>query len=71
LSAFLDRWLPIALGGEEAIVLAMCNPHRARVRRPAVAGDAALHYGAGDVDSWLDLPERRIRLAAPAWRLAE
>lgn len=71
LSKFLDVWLPRVSGGERAIVLAMCNPHRARLARPASAGATPLHYGAGDVDSWLDLPERRIRLAAPAWRLAE
>jgi hypothetical protein len=74
LSAFLDRWLPAALSGERAIVLAMCNPHAARIRQPKAAGRTPVHYALGDVDSWLDTDSdgrRHIRLEAEAWRIAE
>ena len=66
-SDFLARWLP-RLPRASAIVLAMCNPHRARLRRPAGA-DGPLHVALGDVFSWLDLDPRgdRIRLAADTW----
>jgi len=60
-TAFLDAWLP-RLPAARAIVLAMCNPHRA-----TLALGTALHYAAGDVVAWLD-PGPRIRLAAEAWR---
>jgi hypothetical protein len=60
-TAFLDAWLP-RLPAAGAIVLAMCNPHRA-----TLALGTALHYATGDVVAWLD-PGPRIRLAAEAWR---
>ena len=66
-SRFLDIWLP-KLPRASAIVLAMCNPHRAAVR---VRGEAPIHYALGDVEAWLDedehFPGSRIRLAAPTW----
>ncbi|WP_437284365.1 hypothetical protein [Sorangium sp. So ce406] len=74
LSTFLDRWLPAASGGERAIVLAMCNPHAARVRQPKAAGRTPVYYADGDVDSWLDTDgdgRQRIRLEAEAWHIAE
>lgn len=74
LSAFLERWLPAARGGERAIVLAMCNPHAARVRQPKAAGGTPVYYADGDVDSWLDTDEgglQRIRLEAERWHTAE
>jgi hypothetical protein len=74
LSAFLERWLPVAFTGEQAIVLAMCNPHAARVRRPKAAGRAPVYYADGDVDSWLDTDgggRQHIRLEAERWHLAE
>ncbi|KYF75580.1 hypothetical protein BE11_44420 [Sorangium cellulosum] len=74
LSAFLDRWLPAASGGERAIVLAMCNPHAARVRQPKAAGRTPVYYADGDVDSWLDTDgdgRQHIRLEAEAWHIAE
>jgi hypothetical protein len=74
LSAFLERWLPAALRGERAIVLAMCNPHRARIRQPEAAGRTPVYYGDGDLDSWLDTDEggsRHLRLEADAWHVAE
>lgn len=73
LSKFLEVWLPRVSGGERAIVLAMCNPHRATLARPAIAGATPVHYALGDVDSWLDVVDgrRHVRLAADSWRLAE
>lgn len=69
LSAFLSRWLP-RLPTASAIVLAMCNPHRACLGPVPAAGTAVVHYGLGPVDAWLDLDSdgSRVRLAAPAWR---
>jgi hypothetical protein len=76
LSAFLARWLPrVTGGGERAIVLAMCNPHRARIPRPSsVAPGTPVHYAFGDVDSWLETGaagRQRLRLVADAWQTAE
>jgi hypothetical protein len=70
-SAFLGTWIP-RLPDAAAIVLAMCNPHRAQLAGPPDA-TAMIHYAAGDVRAWLD-PGRgrrgadRIRLTAEAWR---
>jgi hypothetical protein len=49
-SAFLDRWLP-RLPQHSAIVLAICNPHRAVLRRPAAA-TVPVHQALGNVDAW-------------------
>jgi hypothetical protein len=67
-TAFLDTWLPV-LPPASAVVLAMCNPHRAALARlPALASVAApIYHATGDVTAWLD-PGDRIRLAADAWR---
>jgi hypothetical protein len=70
LSAFLAARLPALRGDEEAIVLAMCNPHRAALAHPAAAGPVPVHYALGDVESWLDLDLPGVRLRAPAWRVA-
>jgi hypothetical protein len=64
LSAFLDRWLP-RLGAASAIVLVMCNPHRATIRTNA---RVPVYYALGDVESWLDGGD--VRLVAEAWRTA-
>lgn len=63
-SQFLDQWLP-ALPAASAIVLALCNPHHATLRRPAGV-TAPLYYATGDVAAWLDprTDGDRIRLAA-------
>jgi hypothetical protein len=63
LSAFLARWRP-RLPAAPATVLALCNPHRARL-----AGPPGVHYALGAVDSWLDDHEdgERLRLAADVW----
>jgi len=76
LSAFLERWLPrVAGSGERAIVLAMCNPHHARIPRPMCAPvGIPVHYAFGDVDSWLEAEasgRQQIRLEADAWHTAE
>jgi hypothetical protein len=61
-SMFLAKWLP-QLPRASAIVLAVCNPHRATLHVPA---PAPLYYAHGDVESWLDEGDAgtRIRLAA-------
>jgi hypothetical protein len=68
-SAFLERWLP-RLPAASAIVLAMCNPHRAHLTAPAAAGTTPLFHGLGDVDSWLDHADHgtpSLRLTAAGW----
>lgn len=70
LSRFLDVWLP-RLPVTPAIVLVACNPHRASLARPLAAGERAVWYGLGAVDSWLDLDPHRLRLVAHhGWRQA-
>ena len=63
-SAFLARWLPL-LPDAAAIVLALCNPHHARLRRPAEAR-GPVHFGKGDVASWREA-DGRIVLTAESW----
>lgn len=68
-SAFLERWLP-RLPQRAAIVLAICNPHRAILRRPAAAA-VPVHHALGNVESWRE-PARdesleRILLSAADW----
>jgi hypothetical protein len=67
LPAFLDAWLPRVRGDERAIVLAMCNPHRALPPRPAAAGAVPVHVALGDVESWLD--DGELCLTADAWKV--
>jgi len=73
LSDFLARWLPRVSGGERAMVLAMCNPLRARLGRPERAGTVPVYCALGDVDSWLALEDgqSQLRLVADEWRQAE
>lgn len=70
LSAFLAARLPALRGPERAIVLALCNPHRAAIPRPPAAGATPVHYALGDVESWLDPAGPDLRLRADAWRIA-
>ncbi len=65
LSAFLARWLPL-LPQASAIVLALCNPHRAVLPFPPAA-KVPVHYAFGDVTSWLDDGGERIELVADSW----
>lgn len=69
LSDFLARWLPRLRGDEKAIVLALCNPRRARLGAPAAAADIPVYYGHGDVDSWRQRSE--LSLVADTWLTAE
>ena len=62
-TAFLARWLP-KLPRASSIVLALCNPHRAALRRPA-STHPPIHYGLGDVASWRE--HDRILLTAETW----
>lgn len=62
-SAFLAERLP-KLPPARAIVLALCNPHAAILRRPPGAV-VPIHYGCGDVQSWRD--GERVLLTAEAW----
>lgn len=63
LSTFLQKWLPRLPAGDE-VVLALCNPHRARL-----AGPPGVRYALGNVDSWLDehADGDRLRLCADTW----
>lgn len=65
LSTFLARWLPL-LPQASAIVLALCNPHRATLPFPPAA-TVPVHYALGDVTSWLDDGGERIELVADTW----
>lgn len=64
LSQFLAEWLP-RLPRASAVVLAMCNPHRATLE---VDAGVPVYYAHGDVESWLDESDGpypdRLRLAA-------
>lgn len=69
-SQFLNTWLP-HLPPASAIVLAMCNPHHATLRRPAAA-TVPVYYATGDVESWLAErgdggPGRLALSAAGSW----
>jgi hypothetical protein len=51
-SQFLNVWLP-QLPPASNVVLAMCNPHHAVLRRPSAAR-VPVYVASGDVESWLD-----------------
>lgn len=65
LSTFLERWLPL-VPQCSAIVLALCNPHRATIVYPPAA-TVPVHVAMGDVTSWLDDEYGRIDLVAESW----
>lgn len=67
LSTFLATWLPRVCRDARAVVLALCNPGRAVIRRPAGLGRVPLFYAAGDVETWFD---DGIRLVADSWTSA-
>lgn len=74
LSDFIRIWLPRIAGGERAIVLALCNPYRAVLPRPASAGSTPVYFALGDVESWGDWGgggEPSLTLVADDWRVAE
>lgn len=68
-TAFLERWLPKLPQGA-AIVLVVCNRHRAALPRPTAAR-VPVHYPLGDVGAWHvrdpDEVSDRIVLAAADW----
>lgn len=67
-SAFLAHWLP-RLPSASAIVLALCNPHRASLRAPSGVM-APLHYGLGEVTSWREMADdgtEKMILSADTW----
>ncbi len=74
LSTFLAARLEGLRGDERAIVLAMCNPHRAALGQVASAGATPVYYAVGDVESWLDPDDGTekpcLRLLAEAWMKA-
>ncbi|MBX3261659.1 MAG: hypothetical protein KF782_18390 [Labilithrix sp.] len=66
-SRFFAVWLPRLPTDVSAIVLALCNPHEARLATPPSAR-APLHYALGEVESWQSRDDGRIELRAPSWR---
>ena len=68
-STFLAHWLP-RLPRTSAIVLALCNPHRAALRAPDGIA-VPLHFGVGEVASWRERANdgtERVILTADTWR---
>jgi hypothetical protein len=55
-SKFLEIWLP-KLPHASAIVLAMCNPYGAALKKPSHM-TSPIYYATGDVESWRDLEQR-------------
>lgn len=53
LSEFLRERVPGLIGDARAIVLALCNPRRARISRPPELRGARVYYGVGEVLAWL------------------
>lgn len=71
LSTFLASRLPAIAGDERALVLALCNPHRATISRPQAG--VPVYYALGDVDSYLEQDASgmlAIALVADEWRVA-
>ena len=57
LALFLERRAPALLGGAQALVLALCNPYRARIPRPAGVA-VPIFYAEGDVIAFMDVEEQ-------------
>lgn len=53
LSEFLAARAPGLVGDARAIVLALCNPRRARISKPPALAGRRIYYGTGDVVAWL------------------
>jgi hypothetical protein len=80
LSVFLGAWLPRLLAARphappRALVLALCNPQRTRLPRPAVVpAGCALWYAIGSAAAWAeeagDGGPALFGLTAPAWAQA-
>ncbi len=84
LALFLERRGPPLVGAAPALVLALCNPHRARLARPTGI-DVPIFYAEGDVVAFFEIDpavdlstgigtseiERglvRVQLVAERWR---
>ena len=84
LARFLERRAQGLLGGARALVLALCNPYRARLSRP-IGVDVPIFYAEGDVVAYFEIdPELeldaelgaeeiqrgkiRVQLVAERWR---
>ncbi|MDC0718425.1 hypothetical protein [Nannocystis bainbridge] len=65
LSEFLATRVPAIVGDARTIVLALCNPRRARISKPPALAGRRMYYGTGDVVAWL-----RRRAGATDWSLA-
>lgn len=65
LSEFMRARAPELVGDARTIVLALCNPRRARISRPPELAGRRIYYGAGDVVAWL-----LRRPGASGWSLA-
>lgn len=65
-STFFARWLPRLPDDASAIVLALCNPHRATLPQPD-ASRLPLNFAHGEVESWIELDDGRIELRATRW----
>jgi len=66
-SEFFARWLSRLPQDASAIVLALCNPHRASLPQPRQTR-LPLHFAHGEVESWIARDDGRIELRAPSWR---
>src|SRR5690606_25195019 len=66
LSQFLSARLPELVGDRQAIVLALCNPRKARISGPPALAGRRIYYGTGDVVAWL-----RQREGKAGWSLAD
>jgi hypothetical protein len=53
LSEFLAARAPAVVGDAQAIVLALCNPRKARISKPKTLAGRRIYYGTGDVVAWL------------------
>lgn len=53
LSEFLAARTPTLIGDAQAIVLALCNPRKARISKPKALAGRRIYYGTGDVVAWL------------------
>lgn len=69
-SDFFARWLPLLPQDAGAIVLALCNPHRAALLHPPQTR-LPLHFAFGEVESWQARDDGRIELRAERWQQAE
>ncbi len=77
LSEFLRARVPGLIGEARAIVLALCNPRRARISRPPELQGVRLYYGVGEVlaslmrrpgaEGWSLEGEAFVRLGSERW----